>query len=163
MYAQKERDRTAQRQSIDLQSLRMIDFFKLFPNVGALVVWGNPTMPASRKGCSRAAPGHSIDERVLLTAGHCTAWAAGSCTVHQILGDLQPERARPLDIAHPSLPPYPPPDVWKFRGLDPGARHWQEGADPNCARDLWRWHYGCRLGSNADNKCSVKRREARDQ
>ena len=77
MYAQKERDRTAQRQSIDLQSLRMIDFFKLFPNVGALVVWGNPTMPASRKGCSRAAPGHSIDERVLLTAGHCIAWAAG--------------------------------------------------------------------------------------
>ena len=108
-------------------------------------------------------PGPSIDERVLLTAGHCIAWAAGSCTVHQILGDLQPERARPLDIAHPSLPPCPPPDVCRFRGLDPGARHWQEGADPNCARDLWRWHHGCRLGSNADNKCSVKRREARDQ
>jgi hypothetical protein len=143
--------------------VRMIDFFKLFPNVGALVVSGNPTMPASRKGCSRAAPGHSIDERVLLTAGHCIAWAAGGLTPFKKFSvTFQPERARPLDIAHPSLPPCPPPDVCKFRGRirepDTGKRR----ADPNCARDLWRWHHGCRLGSNADNKCSVKRREARE-
>ena len=50
MYAQEERDRTAQRQSIDLQSLRMIDFFNLFPNIGALVVWAEPNDAGVPKG-----------------------------------------------------------------------------------------------------------------
>ena len=77
MYAQEERDRTAQRQSIDLQSLRMIDFFNLFPNIGALVVWGEPNDAGVPKGLLTRCTGTLIDERVLLTAGHCIAWAAG--------------------------------------------------------------------------------------
>jgi hypothetical protein len=100
MYAQQERDRTAQRQSIDLQSLQMIDFFNLFPNVGALVVWVEPNDAGVPEGLLTRCTGTLIDERVLLTAGHCVAWGGRrSSTVYQVLGDLQPECARPLDMA----------------------------------------------------------------
>jgi hypothetical protein len=99
MYAQQERDRTAQRQSIDLQSLRMIDFFNLFPNVGALVVWVEPNDAGVPEGLLTRCTGTLIDERVLLTAGHCVAWAAGGLPPFiKVLGDLQPECARPLEL-----------------------------------------------------------------
>ena len=55
----------------------MVDFFNLFPNVGALVVWGEPNDRCRPGGAAHALHGTLIGERVLLTAGHCVAWAAG--------------------------------------------------------------------------------------
>ena len=77
MCALEERVLTDQRQTIDLHSLRMVDFFNLFPNVGALVVWGEPNDRCRPGGAAHALHGTLIGERVLLTAGHCVASAAG--------------------------------------------------------------------------------------
>ena len=128
MCAREERARSAQRQTIDLHSLRMVDFFNLFPHVGALVVWGEPNDAGVPEGLLTRCTGTLIDERVLLTAGHCVAWAAGglppsvmfSVTFSPDARDRSTWRDVAGYIAHPSLPPCPPPDLCTFRGLDPG-------------------------------------------
>ena len=41
-YTAQDSGQVSERQSPDLQSLRMVDFFNIFPNVGALVIWSDP-------------------------------------------------------------------------------------------------------------------------
>jgi hypothetical protein len=122
-----ERARATQWQPVDLHSLRMVDFFNLFPHVGALLVWGEPNDAGIPEGLLTRCTGTLVHERVLLTAGHCVAWAAGgirpfikfSVTFSPNALDRSTWRDVSGYIAHPSLPPCPPPDLCTFRGLDP--------------------------------------------
>ena len=43
LRAERERPSANQNETPELHSLRVVDFFNLFPNVGAFVVWGEPT------------------------------------------------------------------------------------------------------------------------
>lgn len=123
-----ERARTTHWQPVDLHSLRIVDFFNLFPHVGAILVWGEPNDAGIPEGLLTRCTGTLIHERVLLTAGHCVAWAAGgvppfikfSVTFGPNALDRSTWRDVSGYIAHPSLPPCPPPDFCTFRGLDPG-------------------------------------------
>lgn len=127
--AQVERDRATQPQPADVHSLRMVDFFNLFPHVGALVVWNKPNDDGVPEGQPQTRCTVTlIDERVVLTAGHCVKWAEGGIPPYLRLSvTFSPnalDRAAWRDVsgyvAHPSLPPCPPPDLCTFRGLDPG-------------------------------------------
>ena len=42
LRAEGERTSENQNQTPELHSLRVVDFFNLFPNVGAFIVWGGP-------------------------------------------------------------------------------------------------------------------------
>ena len=69
-----ERAGANQNETPELHSLRVVDFFNLFPNVGAFVVWGELNDFGAPEGLLTRCTGTLIDERVLLTAGHCVAW-----------------------------------------------------------------------------------------
>ena len=129
LRAQGERTSANQNQTPELHSLRVVDFFNLFPNVGAFVVWGEPNDFGAPEGLLTRCTGTLIDERVFLTAGHCVAWIKEvtlppSIKFFVTFNPNARERSswRPVagHVAHPSLPPCPPPDLCTFRGLDPG-------------------------------------------
>jgi hypothetical protein len=112
-----------------LHSLKVVDFFNLFPNVGAFVVWGEPNDFGAPEGLLTRCTGTLIDERVFLTAGHCVAWIKEVALPPSIKfyvtfspNARDPSGWRPVagHAAHPSLPPCPPPNLCTFRGLDPG-------------------------------------------
>ena len=75
LRAEGERSSANQNQTPELHSLRVVDFFNLFPNVGAFLVWGEPNDAGVPEGLLTRCTGTLIDERVLLTAGHCVAWS----------------------------------------------------------------------------------------
>ena len=118
-----------QSETPELHTLRVVDFFNLFPNVGAFVVWGEPNDFGAPEGLLTRCTGTLIDERVFLTAGHCVAWIKEVTLPPSIkfFVTFSPNARDPSGwrrvaghAAHPSLPPCPPPDLCTFRGLDPG-------------------------------------------
>jgi len=113
----------------------LIDVPNLFPHVGALLIVGVPNDVGFPVGVVAFCSGTLIDERVFLTAGHCTG--PGSFAplppFIQVFVSLSPNALDPStwrsvveQITHPSIPPCPPPlgcdpttqDV--FHALDPG-------------------------------------------
>jgi hypothetical protein len=130
-YAAQDAGQVGQRQPPDLQSLRMVDFFNLFPNVGALVIWSDPNDLGIDVGLIGRCTGALIEPRVFLTAGHCVAQVAQAAPnsasfIHTFVtfspNALDRSSWRPVasQVAHPSLPPCPPPEGCTFRGLDKG-------------------------------------------
>jgi hypothetical protein len=129
LRAEGERTSANQNQTPELHSLRVVDFFNLFPNVGAFVVWGEPNDFGAPEGLLTRCTGTLIDERVLLTAGHCVAWIKEVTLPPSIkffvtfspnARDRSGWRRVAGHAVHPSLPPCPPPDLCTFRGLDSG-------------------------------------------
>ena len=128
LCAQVERTSTNQSQTPEHHSLRLVDFFNLFPNVGAFLVWAEPNDAGFPEGLLGRCTATLVHERALLTAGHCTAPAAtGELPFIKFYVTFSPNaldrsswRAVSGQVAHPSLPPCPPPDLCTFRGLDPG-------------------------------------------
>jgi hypothetical protein len=129
LRAEGERSSANQDQTPALHSLRVVDFFNLFPNVGAFVVWGEPNDFGAPEGLLTRCTGTLIDERVFLTAGHCVAWIK-EITLPPSIKFFVTFKPNALEqsgwrtvaghAAHPSLPPCPPPALCTFRGLDPG-------------------------------------------
>ena len=117
-----------QNQILELHSLKVPDFFNLFPNVGAFLVWAEPNDAGFPEGLLGRCTATLVHERALLTAGHCTAPAAtGVLPFIKFYVTFSPNALdrsswRPVSgqVAHPSLPPCPPPDLCTFHGLDPG-------------------------------------------
>lgn len=58
--------------SLYAEDQRHIDVQNLFPNVGAAIVWAGPNNAGVPPGVLGACSGTLIQERVFLTAGHCT-------------------------------------------------------------------------------------------
>jgi hypothetical protein len=112
----------------DLHSIKVVDVFNLFPNVGALIYFAEPNDFGLPPGIVATCTGTLIHERVFLVAGHCTAPTAGGLLpfikafVTFSPNALDRSTWRPVaDFAfHPSLPPCPPPEGCTFEGLDPG-------------------------------------------
>ena len=109
----------------------MVDFFNLFPNVGALVIWSDPNDAGIDVGLIGRCTGALIEPRVFLTAGHCVAQVAqaspnSASFIHTFVtfspNALDRSSWRPVasQVAHPSLPPCPAPEGCTFRGLDKG-------------------------------------------
>ena len=113
----------------------VVDKFNLFPNVGALLVVVVPNDFGIPEGILAFCSGTLIQERVFLTAGHCTGPSsfAPLPPFIQVFVSLSPNALdrstwRPVieQVTHPSIPPCPPPlgcdpttqDV--FHALDPG-------------------------------------------
>src|SRR5690242_11656428 len=63
--------------AVRAQDLRHVDVQNLFPNVGAAIVWVEPNNAGVPPGVLGACSGTLIDERVFLTAGHCTRPSEG--------------------------------------------------------------------------------------
>lgn len=129
LCAQGERRSANQDQTPALHSVRVVDFFNLFPNVGAFGVWGEPNDAGVPEGLVTRCTGTLIGERVMLTAGHCVKWLDDFALPpsSQLFVTFSPnarDRSSWLrvagHVAHPSLPPCPPPDLCTFRGLDAG-------------------------------------------
>lgn len=128
LRAQGEQTSADHNQTPELHSLRLVDFFNLFPNVGAFLVWAEPNDAGFPEGLLGRCTATLVHERALLTAGHCTAPAAtGGLPFIKFYVTFSPNALdrsswRPVSgqVAHPSLPPCPPPDLCTFRGLDPG-------------------------------------------
>ena len=118
----------AQRHTPELYSLRIVDYFNLFPNVGALVIWGDSNTAGIPVGLIGRCTGALIEPRVFLTAGHCAAQITQNSSpfIHTSVtfspNALDRSSWRPVAtlIAHPSLPPCPAPALCTFRGLDKG-------------------------------------------
>ena len=114
--------------STPLSSIKVVDVFNLFPNVGALIYFAGPNDFGLPPGIVATCTGTLIHERVFLVAGHCTAPTAGGLfpfiSAFVTFSPNARDRStwRPVsDFAfHPSLPPCPPPEGCTFRGLDPG-------------------------------------------
>jgi hypothetical protein len=113
----------------------IVDKFNLFPNVGAMLVVVVPNDFGIPEGILAFCSGTLIQERVFLTAGHCTGPSsfAPLPPFIQVFVSLSPNALdrstwRPVvaHVTHPSIPPCPPPlgcdpttqDV--FHALDPG-------------------------------------------
>jgi hypothetical protein len=113
----------------------IVDKFNLFPNVGAMLVVVVPNDLGIPEGILAFCSGTLIDERVFLTAGHCTGPSSFAplppfIQVFVTLSPnaLDPSTWRPVveHVTHPSIPPCPPPlgcdpttqDV--FKALDEG-------------------------------------------
>ena len=113
----------------------VVDILNLFPNVGAMLVVVVPNDFGIPEGILAFCSGTLIDERVFLTAGHCTGPSsfAPLPPFIQVFVSLSPNALdrstwRPAveHVTHPSIPPCPPPlgcdpttqDV--FHALDPG-------------------------------------------
>jgi hypothetical protein len=114
---------------IELSSIKVVDAFNLFPNVGALIFVAEPNDFGIPPGVVTQCSGTLIDERVFLTAGHCVATAAtfGTAPFIKAFVSFSPnalDRSTWRTVAdfavHPSLPPCPPPDFCTFLGFDPG-------------------------------------------
>jgi len=113
----------------DLHSIKVVDVFNLFPNVGALIYVAGPNDFGLPPGIVATCTGTLIHERVLLVAGHCTAPTAGGLLpfikafVTFSPNALDRSTWRPVsDFAyHPSLPPCPPPEGCTGEGLDTGV------------------------------------------
>jgi len=129
LRAEGERRSANQDQTPALESVRVVDFFNLFPNVGAFGVWGEPNDAGVPEGLVTRCTGTLIGERVMLTAGHCVKWLDDFAlppsfklfvTFNPNARDRSSWRGVAGHVAHPSLPPCPPPDLCTFRGLDPG-------------------------------------------
>src|SRR5262245_13015247 len=114
---------------IELSSLKIVDAFNLFPNVGALLVVAEPNDFGVPPGILTTCSGTLIHERGFLVAGHCTAWTGGMPLLPfiKLFVTLSPNARDPSawrevsGVAyHPSIPPCPPPDFCTFHGLDPG-------------------------------------------
>ena len=63
--------------SLCAEDLRHIDVHNLFPNVGLSVVWADANNAGVPPGVLGACSGTLIQERVFLTAGHCTRISEG--------------------------------------------------------------------------------------
>ena len=113
--------------STDLHSIKMVDVFNLFPNVGALITLAESNDAGLPPGILGQCTGTLIHERVVLVAGHCTAPAVGGLppfiktfmTFSPNALDRSTWRAVSDLVTHPSLPPCPPPDLCTFEGLAP--------------------------------------------
>jgi hypothetical protein len=113
--------------SSDLRSIRMVDVFNLFPNVGVLIYVAEPNDADVPPGIVSQCTGTLIHQRVALVAGHCTAPLARGLppfikafmTFSPNALDRSTWRAVSSLVTHPSLPPCPPPDLCTFEGLAP--------------------------------------------
>lgn len=113
--------------STDLHSIKMVDVFNLFPNVGALITLAESNEAGLPPGILGQCTGTLIHERVVLVAGHCTAPAVRGLppfiktfmTFSPNALDRSIWRAVSDLVTHPSLPPCPPPDLCTFEGLAP--------------------------------------------
>ena len=111
-----------------LHTVKIVDAFNLFPNVGALIYFVEPNDAGLPPGILTHCTGTLIHQRVFLLAGHCTAPAAGGLPPFiKAFVTFSPnalDRSTWLPVSelawHPSLPPCPPPDFCTFQGLDPG-------------------------------------------
>jgi hypothetical protein len=114
--------------SVPLHSIKVIDIFNLFPNVGSLIYVAGPNDFGVPPGIVHTCSGTLIHERAFLVAGHCTApTAEGLLPFITAFVTFSPNARdqsawRPVSefAFHPSLPPCPPPEGCTFRGLDPG-------------------------------------------
>ena len=112
----------------DLHSIKVVDVFNLFPNVGSLIYLVEPNDVGLPPGIISHCTGTLIHERVFLVAGHCTAATGGMLlpfikafvTFSPNALDRSAWRAASDLTFHPSIPPCPPPDFCTFQGLDPG-------------------------------------------
>ena len=112
----------------DLHSIKVVDVFNLFPNVGSLIYVAGPNDFGLPEGIVSSCTGTLIHQRAVLLAGHCTAPTAGGLLpfikayVSFSPNVLDPSTWRPVSgfAFHPSLPPCPPPDVCTFEVLHPG-------------------------------------------
>ena len=112
----------------DLHSIKVVDVFNLFPNVGSLIYLVEPNDVGLPPGIISHCTGTLIHERVFLVAGHCTAATGGMLlpfikafvTFSPNALDRSTWRAVSDLACHPSIPPCPPPDFCTFQGLDPG-------------------------------------------
>lgn len=123
-----ERPDVGQSLSDLLSSLKIVDVWNLFPNVGSLIYFVEPNDFGLPPGIISTCSGTLIQPRVFLLAGHCTAATAPGLlpfvkafvTFSPNALDRSTWRAV-SDLAwHPSIPPCPPPDFCTFQGLDPG-------------------------------------------
>jgi hypothetical protein len=112
----------------DLHSIKVVDVFNLFPNVGALIYVAGPNDFGLPEGIVTSCTGTLIHPRAVLVAGHCTAPTAGGLLpfikayMSFSPNVLDPSTWRPVSsfAFHPSLPPCPPPEGCTFEGLAPG-------------------------------------------
>ena len=115
--------------STDLHSIRIVDVFNLFPNVGVLIYVAESNDAGISPGIVAQCTGTLIHERVVLVAGHCTAPTSGGLfpfikafmTFSPSALDRSTWRAVSNFAFHPSLPPCPPPDGCPGEGLDSGV------------------------------------------
>ena len=117
---------------VELSSIKIVDAFNLFPNVGALIFVAGPNDFGIPPGILTSCSGTLIHERAFLVAGHCTAATGGTVPPSffpfvNAFVTLSPNARDPSawrevsGVAyHPSIPPCPPPDFCTFLGLDPG-------------------------------------------
>ena len=81
-------------------SRSVVDFLNIFRNVGALIVFAEPNEFGLPPGIVAFCSGTLIDERVFLTAGHCTGPGsfAPLPALHQGLRQPQPERLGKVNV-----------------------------------------------------------------
>ncbi len=148
LCAEGERTSANQNETPELHSLRVVDFFNLFPNVGAFVVWGEPNDFGAPEGLLTRCTGTLIrracvpDRRSLRgldQGGHAPA-------IHQVLRDLQPECSRAIGLAARRRPRHPPiPASLSSAGPlhVPGPRPRDSGHRPDLPQRTRPGHRAC--------------------